>query len=366
MPNLAGRLAEGGVGDVRGEGAKGAAGAAFALLAAAGLTAVEVANQGQDGGEDAAVDAHGGAGQGQQLRTVGINRAAHMFGIEAPERRQAADEQGQLLLAQGAQQIARTQLAGDVELGQQPALHLFLLAFALPDFRLFGMLGDHAAVGLAHRFGDGGVHGLGVEAEAGGERVAQGLADPDIEFTRQVVGQPGMVRAGGAQRYDPPRGLDQGGHFRVADLGGEVAGQGGQHRGLVLLQDGGDDRRAQLGAARHLDLMFDGGLGQQAHQVWILQNGAGRDDRPGDLDVVEGQHIDQGGGRPGGGGQLLGQPPADVALSLHHQAHEDRGEQGLDRRRAHHRLRAFAGVAQVDDGQQQALAVLYRAAPGET
>jgi hypothetical protein len=132
----------------------------------------------------------------------------------------------------------------------------------------------------------------------------------------------------------------------------------------AVRQDGGHHNAAEVGAARNLDLVLDGGLDQQADEVVLLEHRTGGDDRPGDLNLVEGQHIDQGGRRPVGGGELLGQAAADVALGLDHQLHEDRGQQVLHGGDLVSR-RGFTGVAQVDDGQQQALAVGGRPALGE-
>ena len=77
-------------------------------------------------------------------------------------------------------------------------------------------------------------------------------------------------------------------------------------------------------AARHLDLVRERRLDQQADQRLVLQQRAGGDDRPGDLDVVVGQRLDQPRRRPLGARQPLGQPRADVALGLADQRQEQR------------------------------------------
>ena len=66
-------------------------------------------------------------------------------------------------------------------------------------------------------------------------------------------------------------------------------------------------------AARHLDLVLDGGLNQQAHEVQVAEHRALGDDRPRDLDVVQRQDVDQGGRSPGRVGELLRQAAANVA-----------------------------------------------------
>jgi hypothetical protein len=96
----------------------------------------------------------------------------------------------------------------------------------------------------------------------------------------------------------------------------------------------------------------------------VLQDRAAGDDRAGDLDLVEGQDVDQGGRRPGGVGQALGQAGADVALGLDDQAHEDRVEQDLDLGRRGLAL-GLAGVAHVHDAGEQALAIVRLAAAGQ-
>ncbi len=102
--------------------------------------------------------------------------------------------------------------------------------------------------------------------------------------------------------------------------------------------------------------MLDGGFHQQPDQVAILQHRAGRDDWPGDLDLVQGQDIDQRPRRPVGVRQLVGEAATDFALGLDHQAHEDVVEQRLHRlgvQGAH----ALGALAQVGDGEQKPLAI---------
>ena len=107
-----------------------------------------------------------------------------------------------------------------------------------------------------------------------------------------------------------------------------------------------------------------GRFDQEADEVVVAEHRALGDDRTGDLDLVEGQHVDQGRRRPGRVGQLLGQTVADVALRLDHQAHEDRGQEGLDAGGAHRRF-GVGRVAQVGDRQEQAFTVSRSPTLGE-
>ncbi len=102
--------------------------------------------------------------------------------------------------------------------------------------------------------------------------------------------------------------------------------------------------------------MLDGGLDQEPDQVAVLQGGAAGDDRPGDLDLVQRQDIDQRPGRPARARQLLREAVADLALGLHDQGHEDVVEQSLDRVGVQG-ADARSAVAQVRDGQKQSFAV---------
>ena len=219
-------------------------------------------------------------------------------------------------------------------------------------------------MGLAHRLAEGGLQRRGIETKTGGEGLAQGLADPDIELQGQIVGQLRPSHQGRAQRRHPARGLHQQGHVLRSQRRLDIAGERREDGGLALLQDGRDHRGREPRAAGHLDLMLDGGLDQQADQILVVQQGAGGDDGAGDLDVVEGQDIDQGGRRPVHMGQLLGQAAADIPFGLDHQAHEDRIEQILHRWRGHD-LGAFGHVTQFHDRQQQSLPVRGRSTPGQ-
>ena len=101
-----------------------------------------------------------------------------------------------------------------------------------------------------------------------------------------------------------------------------VGGQGRQHRRVAEVEDGLGHLRADVGAAGDLDLMLERGLDQQPHQVVVVEQRAAGDDRAGDLDVVQGEDVDQGLGRPIGVRDALGQPPPDGALRVQHQGHE--------------------------------------------
>ena len=143
---------------------------------------------------------------------------------------------------------------------------------------------------------------------------------------------------------------------RFADLGRPVGGERGHGGRFGGVDDGVGDAAAKRGAAGDLDLVLDGGLDQDAQQVLIAEQGAGGDDRAGDLDLVEGQHIDQGQRCPVGAGQAFGQGFANVMLGLARQGHEnlgqDRRDFGTGRRR----------VAKGGDPEQQPLAVVGGAA----
>jgi len=84
----------------------------------------------EDVGEDAAVDADGGAGQRQELGPIGIERALHLLRLEPAEDRQGGGEQAQPAFPKAPHQVARPQLASGVQLIDQPLLHHFLLALA--------------------------------------------------------------------------------------------------------------------------------------------------------------------------------------------------------------------------------------------
>jgi hypothetical protein len=108
--------------------------------------------------------------------------------------------------------------------------------------------------------------------------------------------------------------------------------------------------------------MFQCCLDEDPDEVRILEDGAAGDDRPGDLDVVEGQDVDQRRGRPVGGGDLLGQPETDVELGLEDQVEEDLGQEGLDPRGA---KLVRTAVAEVHQANEQPLAVRHVTALGE-
>jgi hypothetical protein len=101
-----------------------------------------------------------------------------------------------------------------------------------------------------------------------------------------------------------------------------------------------------------------------ADEVGFLEQRAGGDDRPGDLDFVERQHVDDRRGTPFGARQLVGEAAADVALGADHQTQEDGIQQRLDLVVGGD-LAGIASLAQVDDAQQEALAVRRSAASGE-
>ena len=114
-------------------------------------------------------------------------------------------------------------------------------------------------------------------------------------------------------------------------------------------------------AASNLDLVLQGGLHEKPDQVVVLQHRAARDDRPGDFDLVQGHDVDQGGGRPFGVGQALGEASPDIALGLDHQGHEDGVQQRLDVRVG--RLASGSSrLAKIDDATEQAFAIVGIAA----
>ncbi len=294
----------------------------------------------------------------------------HLLGREPAELGQGGFEQRQLAFPEGAQQVAGPELAGVVQLGDQPLLGLLPLLRGggrrrqlLQDGRAV-VVGREVGMDRADRLLQRLVERVGIDVEAGDDGGLQAGAHPGIELLGQAFGQPLVAHQRRTQGRDLLGGGDQPLHAVGRDVGGVVAGQGGQHRRLFLGQDGVDDQGPDVRAPGHLDLVLDGGLDQEADQVAILQHRAGGDDRTGDLDVVQRQHVDQGAGRPGGVGQLFGEPAADFALGLDHQAHEDVVQQRL------HRLgvqgaRAIGAVAQVGDGEEQPLAVSRRARLGQ-
>ena len=111
-------------------GAKGVEHAPGARAAIArGAAAVEFAGQRQDGGEHAAVDADANAGQGQvPSGPSALSSAARTStkGSIAAEGGEGGFEQAESLFAQRAEQVARAQLAGLVQLADQPPFHVLL------------------------------------------------------------------------------------------------------------------------------------------------------------------------------------------------------------------------------------------------
>ena len=154
--------------------------------------------------------------------------------------------------------------------------------------------------------------------------------------------------------------LDQPAEALGADLGGGVAGQGRQWRGVGLVKNGIGDAGAEVRTARDLDLMFQTGLHEHSQQILILEDRAAREDGTGNLDVVERQDIDEGGGRPGRRREAFGQGLADIVLGLTGQNQKDVGQ---DRRQ----LLTGGGVlvAQGHHAHQKALPIFQRATAGE-
>ena len=95
-----------------------------------GTAAVQLADQLQDGREDAAVDADGGAGQAPAAPAGRSRSPAHLVELEAAQLGQGRREQRQPALLQRPHQVARAQLAGGVQLVDQPPLHRLALAVA--------------------------------------------------------------------------------------------------------------------------------------------------------------------------------------------------------------------------------------------
>ena len=108
--------------------------------------------------------------------------------------------------------------------------------------------------------------------------------------------------------------------------------------------------------ARHLDLVFQRGFDQQPDQIVVVQQRAAGDDGAGDLDVVQGQDVNQRPRRPFDAGDAFGQMAAHLALGVQHQGHEQFVDEGLGA----HGLEVAAGtrqLAQADDVHQQAFAI---------
>jgi len=102
--------------------------------------------------------------------------------------------------------------------------------------------------------------------------------------------------------------------------------------------------------------MLQRGLDQQTDQIMVVKDGTARDDRAGDLDLVQSHDVDQGRRGPIGVRQSLRKAMTYVALGLDDQGHEDRVEQGLDVGMGRLALGA-ARLAQVDDPGEQTLSV---------
>jgi hypothetical protein len=211
-----------------------------------------------------------------------------------------------------------------------------------------------AADGLGGGLLNGGVQPGVVDAEAFADRLTQGLADPLIKLLGQLFVQSRMARQRGAQAGDATRMLNQLAHGVFADVRRTVRRQGRHGHGLAPVDDLVRYGAGQLGPSRHGDLVLQRRLDQQADQVGVLQQGAGGDDRASDLDLVQRQHVDQGGRGPVDAGDSLGQGHADVPLGLSRQGQEDVAEQRADLGRRTCRL------AKRGDLQQQPLAVFSR------
>ena len=306
-------LAEGGAGDLgRRPGRRRRWRARAPSGAAAGPAAVQLADQLQDGGEDAAVDADGGAGQGQQLR-AGRSRspgapgrprsgpawpARRRTATAGPRAGRAPDSRG----AAGRRRAASRSAAAPCPRARRRG----------PSTTGAVAVGA-ARVGLAARPGRApSSSSVGVEAEAVGQRLAQRLADPDVELQGQVAGELRVARQRRAQGGDLAGGLDQPPHVGLGERRRcrcRPARSAPPARRPARMAS--TTAAPRFGPARDLDLVLDRRLDQQADQVGVLEHRAGGDDRPGDLDLVEGQHVDQGrrapsrrwpASRPGAGG----------------------------------------------------------------
>jgi hypothetical protein len=206
--------------------------------------------------------------------------------------------------AQHAQQVAGAKLAGGVQLLDQPR-------------SISSRSSSRSTVGLSATVGgrrmgraQGGRRGPGIEGgrvelEAGGQAVAHRAADPAVELLGQIAGKVGMARQGRAQGDDLARACRPGGAGPRA-RSRRCRWRPGRSARPTRPWPGSPRprRRRQLRAAGDLDLVLQRGLDQQADQVVILQDRAAGDDRPGDLDLVQRQDVDQGRRGPGGVGQL--------------------------------------------------------------
>ena len=269
------------------------------------------------------------------------HRAVHVLDVEAAELGQRGLEQRQLVLLQHPQQVAGPQLAGGVRACRSHQLHLVAASTGRCRRRAVGAPSRASA-----RLASAASSAATSTSKRVDDRRAQRLADPEVERCRPARCVSRGWRASGERSAAML--LAQSTSRAIAGSGETsarvVAGQRGQHRRLglaraIALDHGG----RQVRTLRHLDLVLQRRLDQQADQVLVLQQRTGGDDRPGDLDVVAGQGLDQPRRRPVGAGQPLGQPRADVALGLADQGQEDaprprpsapRGHGGAATRRA--------------------------------
>jgi hypothetical protein len=139
-----------------------------------------------------------------------------------------------------------------------------------------------------------------------------------------------MAHQGRAQRGDLTGSVNEAQQPVARDGRGVVVGKGGQHRWLALGEDHVDHGRPDAGTAGDLDLVVDGRLAQQAHQVLVGEHRTLRDQRPGDVDVLGAEQADEIVGGPLGAGQTLGQRLADFAFGSKDKVAEDAVDQDLD------------------------------------
>ena len=125
-----------------------------------------------------------------------------------------------------------------------------------------------------------------------GQRLAQGPARPVEEPSGQSFVQGGVARERRAQGRDLFGRVDQHGHVVRAEAHLHVARQGVEDRRFPSLENGGNHRRPDGGAAGDLDLVLDVALGQHLDEMMVLQGGAGGDDRLGDLEAVRARAVE--------------------------------------------------------------------------
>ena len=169
----------------------------------------------------------------------------------------------------------------------------------------------------------GRVQQLIINAESFADGLAQGLADPLIQLLRLGFAEARVPGQGGAQTRDAARLIHQAPHRGVRDQGGAVGRQRRHGHGVAAIYDGVRNNARQVRTAGDGDLMLQGRLNQDADQVCVLQQGTGGEDRRCDLDLVQRQHVDQGGRRPVDLRQSLGQDFSHIPLSLTRQGQED-------------------------------------------